>query len=116
MIRDFWKIQKNRLIDEVNSLQSTIDDQTGQAIDAVRKIGNIGAHMEKDIDVLIAVAPDEADLLLRLIEELLEECYMQRHERVERMHKILEVAQAQKVEQAQGPMSASRANQSTSDD
>ena len=49
IIRDFWKITKSRLLDEINELEGKIDAQTWQAIDAVRSVGNIGAHMEKDI-------------------------------------------------------------------
>ena len=58
MIRDFWKIQKARLIDEIMELKSRVDPLTWDAIDAVRSVGNIGAHMEKDINVIIDVDSD----------------------------------------------------------
>jgi hypothetical protein len=64
MIRDFWGIAKGRLIDEVNALQSRVDAQTWKAIDAVRKVGNIGAHMEKDVNLIVDVEPEEASLLI----------------------------------------------------
>jgi hypothetical protein len=32
------------------------------AIDHVRKIGNIGAHMEADINVIVEVEPKEAQI------------------------------------------------------
>ena len=102
MIRDFWGIRKNRLIDEIKALQDKIDDQTWQAIDAVRSIGNIGAHMEKDIGVIIDVDPGEADLLVRLIEVLLEEWYVRRHERAMHMQKIIDVAQEKQAARQQG--------------
>ncbi len=63
MIRNFWGIAKPRLIDEVDALQDKVDPLTWSAIDAVRRIGNIGAHMEKDIDLIVDVEPDEAELL-----------------------------------------------------
>jgi len=97
IIRDFWHISKARLIDEINELQSMIDPITWQAIDAVRSIGNIGAHMEKDINLIIEVDPDEADLLLRLIENLLEEWYIHSYERNEHMKKVIAVAKAKAV-------------------
>lgn len=81
MIRDFWNIRKNRLIDEIEALEDKVDAPTWGAIDAVRKIGNIGAHMEKDVDVIVDVEPREAELLTQLIETLLQEWYVQRHER-----------------------------------
>lgn len=36
----------------------------------VREIGNIGAHMEADINVIIDVDPDEAQILIDLVELL----------------------------------------------
>lgn len=50
MIRDFWGFKKPRLIDEIEALNDKVDPLTWKAIDAVRTIGNIGAHMEKDIN------------------------------------------------------------------
>ena len=97
IIRDFWKITKPRLIDEINELNGKIDTTTWQAIDAVRSIGNIGAHMEKDINLIVDVDPEEADLLLRLIEVLIEEWYIHRYEREKHMQKVIAAAQAKTI-------------------
>lgn len=94
IIRDYWNITKARLVDEINELQGKIDSTTWQAIDAVRSIGNIGAHMEKDINLIVDVDPEEADLLIHLIEVLLAEWYIRRHERDEHMQKVISAAQA----------------------
>ncbi|OWJ59388.1 DUF4145 domain-containing protein [Paraburkholderia caledonica] len=94
IIRDYWKITKSRLVDEIAALKDKIDPTTWQAIDSVRNIGNIGAHMEKDINLIIDVEPAEASLLLRLIEVLLKEWYIGRHEREEHMHQIIAAAQS----------------------
>lgn len=93
MIRDFWKIKKSRLCDEINELQNKIDPTTWAAIDSVRKIGNIGAHMEKDIDLIIEVAPEEAKLLIGLIETLIKDWYISRHEREQNMEEIIAMAE-----------------------
>jgi hypothetical protein len=98
IIRDYWGISKTRLIDEINELKGKIDSTTWQAIDAVRSIGNIGAHMEKDINLIVDVEPEEADLLLRLIEVLLDEWYIRCHEREEHMQKVISAARAKVVE------------------
>ena len=100
MIRDFWVISKARLIDEINDLQGKVDGTTWKAIDAVRSIGNIGTHMEKDINVIVDVDPDEANLLLGLIEVLLEEWYIRRHEREEHMQKVIAAAQSKSAAKA----------------
>ena len=42
----------------------------------VRKIGNIGAHMEADINVIVDVDRNEAQVLIELAELLFEEWYV----------------------------------------
>jgi hypothetical protein len=91
IIRDFWGIKKNRLVDEIEAIKEKVDQLTWEAIDAVRKIGNIGAHMEKDINVIIDVEPQEASLLIELIELLVKDWYITRYERQQRLQNIIEV-------------------------
>lgn len=59
---------------------------------AVKKIGNIGAHMEKDVNLIVDVEPEEAELLIKLIEDLFEDWYIQRYERQQRLASIVELA------------------------
>lgn len=92
MIHDFWNIKKSRLIDEISELKNNIPEDTWEAIDSLRKIGNIGAHMEKDVNVIVDVDPEEAAILISLIEMLFEEWYIARHNKEERMKKIKEIA------------------------
>jgi Domain of unknown function (DUF4145) len=93
MIRDFWSIKKNRLKDEVDALEDKVDPETWEAIDSVRKIGNIGAHKEADINLIIDVDPDEADLLIGLIETLFSDWYVARYNKQERLAKIKKTAE-----------------------
>ncbi|GAM29899.1 hypothetical protein P23_0398 [Acinetobacter calcoaceticus] len=102
MIRDFWGETKSRLIDEIYAIKDRIDPITWQAIDAVRKIGNIGAHMEKDIDLIIDVDPNEAQMLIGLIEMLMKEWYIARHERQKQLEALIGL-DAQKAEQKNIP-------------
>jgi len=101
MIRNFWNITKPRLIEEILALEDKVDPQTWEAIDAVRIIGNIGAHMEKDISLIVDVDPDEAQLLIELIETLMTEWYVHKHDRDEKMNAIAAVAAAKKAQQIQ---------------
>jgi hypothetical protein len=96
IIRDFWGISKNRLIDEINELKTKIDPATWQAIDAVRSIGNIGAHMEKDINLVVDVEPHEAQLLIGLIEILIKDWYIAKHERQAHLAEIVALAESKK--------------------
>ncbi len=53
--------------------------------------------MEKDINVIVDVDPDEAELLIGLIETLLREWYVAREERKARMGFIVSAAAAKKA-------------------
>lgn len=96
IIRDYWGISKSRLIDEINELKTKIDPATWQAIDAVRSIGNIGAHMEKDINLVVDVEPQEAQLLIGLIEILIKDWYITRHDRQAHLAEIIALAESKK--------------------
>ncbi|EPE2682047.1 DUF4145 domain-containing protein [Vibrio alginolyticus] len=93
ILRDFWEVKPARLVDEIKSIKDKIDPLTWAAIDGVRGIGNIGAHMEKDINVIVDVEPEEAALLINLLEILIKEWYINRHEREQRMQALIGVAQ-----------------------
>lgn len=101
IIRDFWGISKDRLADEIKALKDRIDPTTWKAINAVKNIGNIGAYMEKDISLIIDIDPDEAELLIGLIEVLFKEWYVHQHEREEQMQAIVDIA-AQKARMKNG--------------
>ena len=75
IIRDFWNVKDRNLQAEIAALRDRIDKPLWEAIDAVRQLGNIGAHMEKDVNVIIAIDQNEAKKLLSLVEILFKECY-----------------------------------------
>jgi len=92
MIRDFWGIKKGRLVDEINAIEDKVDPIVWKSIDSVRKIGNIGAHMEKDINLIIDVEPNESQILIELIEMLIEEWYIHRYERELKMENLIKMS------------------------
>ena len=97
MIRDFQNIKKKNLAQAINALQGKIDSVVWKAIDSVRKVGNIGAHMEKDVNLIVEVSPREAELLINLIERLMKEWYIDRHEREKEMKAVIELAEKKDV-------------------
>jgi len=106
MIRDFTGIAKGTLDAEIKELQTRVDEEKAprgvthesvEAIDHVRKIGNIGAHMEKDIGLIIEIEPDEAQLLIELIETLFEEWYVARKQRADRLASIAALREAKET-------------------
>lgn len=101
MIRDFCGISKDRLIDEIRELRTRVDAGKGpqgvmhdsiDAIDHVRGIGNIGAHMEKDINIIVDIDPNESSVLIGLVELLFKEWYVARHQRQQRFADLKKVA------------------------
>ena len=80
MIRDFWNIKESNLSKAIEKLEGKIPIPQWNVIDGVRRIGNIGAHMEKDINLIVDIDPDEAQKLIKLIEHLLEQWYINRDE------------------------------------
>ncbi|MFH0775583.1 MAG: DUF4145 domain-containing protein [bacterium] len=97
ILRDFWKVKPGRLVDEIEEVKDRIDLITWDAIEAVRKLGNISAHMEKDINIIVDVDPKEAALLIGLIEMLLKEWYVAREERKVRMDTLIAAAASKKM-------------------
>lgn len=108
MIRHFWggKVKSGKLAKEIERLEGLVDDDTWKAIDGVRSVGNIGAHMEEDINVIVEVEPNEAQLLVELIEVLLRDWYVAREQKKAHLKAIQELAaekdSARKVKKVEG--------------
>lgn len=92
MIRDFYGISKSTLFDEIKDLEGKVGQDVWESIDAVREVGNIGAHMKKDINIIVEVEPEEAQLLVGLIEQLIEDWYVIREDRKLRSEKLKQLA------------------------
>ena len=80
MIHDFWNIHEKNLNAEITMLKEKVPASQWNAIDGLRKIGNIGAHMEHDVNLVIDIGCNEAIKLQKLIELLLEKWYVSRYE------------------------------------
>lgn len=101
MIHDFWGIVEKNLNCEITALKDKIPTDLWQSIDALREMGNIGAHMEKNTDVIVDIDPDEAKTLIQLIELLMKEWYINREERKKLFSDIVS-ANAEKQAQRRG--------------
>lgn len=98
MIREFWGISKNRLIDEIKNLEGHIPAMQWKAIDGLRKIGNIGAHMESDVNTIVDIDEGEAEKLGKLIELLMEKWYIARHDEETLFQDITEMSEEKQEE------------------
>ncbi len=91
MIHDKWNIKLKNLNQEITALKDKIDPSLWSAIDALRQLGNIGAHMEKNIDTIVDIDPDESENLIRLVEVLINEWYIIPHKRNELLSGIVQI-------------------------
>ena len=94
MIHDFWDIKLKNLNQEITALKDKIPADLWSSIDALRQLGNIGAHMEKDTDVIVDIDPNEAEFLIKLIELLMKEWYINREERKKLFSDIISTNEA----------------------
>ena len=98
MIRDFWDIKESNLARAIEKLEGNIPIQQWKVIDGIRRIGNIGAHMEKDINLIIDIDPNEANKLIKLIEHLIEQWYINRHEQEQLYADIIGIDETKQLE------------------
>lgn len=88
---------KKTLKQEIEVIQGKVDKATWEAIDSVRSVENIGAHMEKGTNLIVAVEPKEAQLLLELIETLFAEWHIAKHDREQRMGALKRLGEEKKA-------------------
>jgi len=101
MVRDFWGIAKNKLADAIKELNGKVSVAQWNAIDGLRRIGNIGAHMENDVNMIIDIDEGEAEKLGKLIELLMEKWYIARHDEEALLQDISAIS-AQKQDERKG--------------
>ena len=81
MIRDFHGVVKARLHDELAAIKAACDPDLFGAMMGLKGIGNIGAHPEKDINLIVDVEEGEVETLLELLRILDKEWYVARASR-----------------------------------
>jgi hypothetical protein len=100
MIRDFWQVQPGSLSDEFRQIKGTADPLTWEAIESVRRSGMIGARMESEGAEILDTEPNEAKMLIGLIETLIQDWYVGREERRKRLQEIKQITGEDAAEKA----------------
>lgn len=98
MIHDFWDIHEKNLNAEITELQDRIPPSMWKALDGIRKIGNIGAHMEQDVNLIVDIDISEAKKLQKLIELLFDKWYIARHDEEELLNDISDISDKKQAE------------------
>ena len=101
MIHDFWGVKEKNLNAEITALKDKVRPEEWKVMDSLRKLGNIGAHMEKDINLIVDIDSEEAEKLLKLIERLIEEWYVDRHDTENLYAEIIETADQKEKDRKQ---------------
>ena len=95
MVREFFQVYGLRTLHaELAAIKDQCDPDLYEAMMAVKSIGNIGAHPDQDINLIVEVEPGEPQALLDLIHLLDAEWYVARAERVARIAKVQALAAA----------------------
>ena len=98
MIHDFWDIKDKNLYAEISQLKNKVSASMWNGRDGVRKIGNIGAHMETDVNLIIDIDVSEAKKLKKLIELLFDKWYITRHDEEELYNDITDTSNKKQAE------------------
>jgi len=103
MIRDYWKVtNKKNLYEEITAIQDKVSPEVARVLKGLKDLGNIGAHMEKDINLIIDIDSGEAEKLIKLIEYLMKEWYINRYESEQLFNDIIGIDEAKKEQKRNG--------------
>lgn len=99
MIRDYWKEVHPTLHQELMAIKDKCDSALYDAMMGIKSIGNIGAHPEQDVNLIVDIEQGEAQALLDLIHVLDQEWYVARAARDARIAKVKALSVDKKMEQ-----------------
>ena len=85
MVRDRWGVHERTLHDELKKIEPQCDTDLFTALMAIKSIGNIGAHPEIDINLIIDVEEGEVDALIKVLQILDQDWYVSRADRAARL-------------------------------
>lgn len=103
MIRDYWKISNKRnLYEEIQAIEDKVTPEVSRVLKGLKDLGNIGAHMEQDINLIINIDPGESEKLIKLIEYLMKEWYINRYEAKQLFDDIIGIDKAKKEQKKNG--------------
>lgn len=100
MIRDRFNASGKNLFQEIDSIKDQIYKEEFEILDSIRNIGNIGAHQENDLELIIKIEPHEAELVLYALEHLIEEWYIKESDRLKKFNYLKKIAADKKSQKS----------------
>jgi hypothetical protein len=104
MVRDFWGVAERTLHAELKKIEPRCDVDLFGALMGIKSIGNIGAHPELDINVIVDVEEGEVDALIEVLQILDQEWYAARAARAARLSSVHALGAAKAASAAASPV------------
>lgn len=102
VMRDFYKVGKQRdLHSEIEAARSQMSESLYDALMSVKSLGNIGAHPERDVDLIISVDGSEASLLLAVVQILIDGTYVKQADDEQKFTSIKALAEEKRAQRTQ---------------
>ncbi|WP_105965029.1 DUF4145 domain-containing protein [Apilactobacillus micheneri] len=94
ILLDFYGLSKGTLFNKIQKLESKNEAiNITNELNAIRQVGNIGAHFNLDSNKIPNdVSTEEAKLLLQVVEDIIDETYIRKHDVDSRKTSIQELA------------------------
>jgi len=79
LLREHFEVKHGNLFDEIEEVLPKLPPQLAEAVDAIRNVGNFGAHPMKSTHSgeILDVEPGEAEWSLDVLEGLFDFCFVQ---------------------------------------
>ena len=102
MIRHRWGIKnKPHLYAEIKAIRHQVSAEVRQALLDVKDMGNIGAHMEQDVNLVLDVTAEEASALMAVIEMVMNDWYVEQMHRKTALAEVHEITEAKRIQRQQ---------------
>lgn len=98
LIASKWNIKKKSLNDQIDAITDKISPQLQSAIDSVRRVGNIAIHLSKTPEFITEIEPNEAELLLQIIDMCIDQWYIFEHVANQRVDEVNQLAAKKEAE------------------
>ncbi len=99
MIRDFWQVTRPTLAQELKAIEAQCDADLYAAMMGLKGIGNIGAHPERDINLVVDVEEGEVEALLELLRILDKDWYVAKANKAASLAKVVALGAAKAAAQ-----------------
>lgn len=81
ILRDFYHAKSKNLSEAIDEVSPLIDDTLREALDSIRRIGNIGAHPEYNVNSIIDIDIEDVQAMIRIIEICIHQSYIVNHDK-----------------------------------